>query len=86
STGACSTPPSPAVRNHRIAVRLALEWVSALHRISQVYGYLSFNDFLGNPHQHRWCASWGAYQLPNRAVAHGFIYDTKTPPAYIKRT
>ncbi|MGA8615726.1 MAG: hypothetical protein WB760_29405, partial [Xanthobacteraceae bacterium] len=34
STGACSTPPSPAVRNHRIAVRLALEWVSALHRIS----------------------------------------------------
>ncbi|MGA8616456.1 MAG: hypothetical protein WB760_33125, partial [Xanthobacteraceae bacterium] len=34
STGACSTPPSPAVRNHRIAVRLALDWVSALHRIS----------------------------------------------------
>src|SRR5208282_786639 len=34
STGACSTPPSPAVRNHRIAVRLALEWASALHRIS----------------------------------------------------
>jgi hypothetical protein len=33
STGALSTPPSPAVRNHRIAVRLALETVSALHRI-----------------------------------------------------
>src|SRR5450759_1395976 len=33
STGAVSTPPSPAVRNHRIAVRLALESVSALHRI-----------------------------------------------------
>jgi hypothetical protein len=30
-----STPPSPAVRNHRIAVRLALETVSALHRIPQ---------------------------------------------------
>jgi len=35
STGAVSTPPSPAVRNHRIAVRLALESVSALHRIPQ---------------------------------------------------
>ena len=35
STGARSTPPSPAVRNHRIAVRLALESVSALHRIPQ---------------------------------------------------
>jgi hypothetical protein len=35
STGALSTPPSPAVRNHRIAVRLALESVSALHRIPQ---------------------------------------------------
>ena len=33
STGVPSTPPSPAVRNHRIAVRLALETVSALHRI-----------------------------------------------------
>jgi hypothetical protein len=31
-----STPPSPAVRNHRIAVRLALETVSALHRIPQL--------------------------------------------------
>src|SRR5450432_4680099 len=35
STGALSTPPSPAVRNHRIAVRLALESLSALHRIPQ---------------------------------------------------
>jgi hypothetical protein len=35
STGAISTPPSPAVRNHRIAVRLALEPVSALNRIPQ---------------------------------------------------
>jgi hypothetical protein len=35
STGVLSTPPSPAVRNHRIAVRLALETVSALHRIPQ---------------------------------------------------
>src|ERR1035437_4382970 len=33
STGAISTLPSPAVRNHRIAVRLALEPVSALHRV-----------------------------------------------------
>ena len=33
STGARSTPPSPAVRNHRIAVRLAVESVSALNRI-----------------------------------------------------
>ena len=33
STGAPLTPPSPAVRNHRNAVRLALESVSALHRI-----------------------------------------------------
>src|SRR5450830_1751152 len=35
STEVLSTPPSPAVRNHRIAVRLALETVSALHRIPQ---------------------------------------------------
>ena len=35
STGAPLTPPSPAVRNHRNAVRLALESVAALHRISQ---------------------------------------------------
>src|SRR5450830_1484579 len=33
STGVLSTAPSPVVRNHRIAVRLALETVSALHRI-----------------------------------------------------
>ena len=33
STGAPLTTPSPAVRNHRNAVRLALEPVSALHRI-----------------------------------------------------
>jgi hypothetical protein len=33
--GNASTPSSPAVRNHRIAVRLALETVSALHRIPQ---------------------------------------------------
>jgi len=39
STGAISTPPSPAVRNHRIAVRLALEPVSALHRVPQLWGY-----------------------------------------------
>jgi hypothetical protein len=35
STGALATPLSPAVRNHRIAVRLAVESVSALHRIPQ---------------------------------------------------
>ena len=28
-------PPSPTVRNHRNAVRLALESMSALHRIPQ---------------------------------------------------
>ena len=33
STGARSTPPSPAVRNHRIALRLAPESVSALQWI-----------------------------------------------------
>jgi hypothetical protein len=36
STGATPKPPSPAVRNHRNAVRLALESVSALRRIPQV--------------------------------------------------
>lgn len=36
STGAPPTPPpSPAVRDHRNAVRLALESVSASHRIPQ---------------------------------------------------
>jgi hypothetical protein len=35
STGVLSTPPSPAVRNHRIAVRLALKAVSALHWVPQ---------------------------------------------------
>ena len=37
STGASPTPPSPAVRNHRIAVRLALESVSAFHWISHFF-------------------------------------------------
>src|SRR6202165_3684821 len=41
STGALSTPPSPAVRNHRTAVRIALETVSALHRISQRWQLLA---------------------------------------------
>jgi hypothetical protein len=36
ATGASSTPPSPAVRNHRIAARLAPESVSALHRIPHI--------------------------------------------------
>jgi hypothetical protein len=63
-----------------------VEAIAKEEKFLWVYGYLSFNDFLGNPHQHRWCASWGAYQLPNAATAHGFIYDLKTPPDYIKRT
>jgi hypothetical protein len=63
-----------------------VEAIAKEEKFLWVYGYLSFNDFLGNPHQHRWCASWGAYQLPNGATAHGFIYDLKTPPDYIKRT
>src|SRR5208282_1916075 len=56
STGASSTPPSHAVRNHRIAVRLALEWVSALHRISHAsrcnncYGRF-FGSNLAAPHR-----------------------------------
>jgi len=57
STGVLSTPPSPAVRNHRIAVRLALETVSALHRIPHqkvshqlalVYRIAIFDSFLNN--------------------------------------
>jgi hypothetical protein len=63
-----------------------VEAIAKEEKFLWVYGYLSFNDFLGNPHQHRWCASWGAYQLPNGATAHGFIYDLKTPPEYTKRT
>src|SRR5258708_27752762 len=41
STGVPSMPPSPTVRNHRNAVRLALESVSALHRIPQRTGILA---------------------------------------------
>jgi hypothetical protein len=59
STEVLSTPPSPAVRNHRIAVRLALETVSALHRIphrwTNVNVYVDFMDSIG-PYLSRYTA------------------------------
>ena len=49
STGAPLTLPSPAVRNHRNAVRLALESVSALNRIPQTVGTKSSVDHTASP-------------------------------------
>jgi hypothetical protein len=53
-----------------------------------IYGRVMFKDFVGNPHEQRWCAKWQGYapQPDGSLAAIGFVYDSATPPEYTKRT
>jgi hypothetical protein len=80
STGAISTPPSPAVRNHRIAVRLALESVSALNRIphlsTTIAGYVA--DMFGAAVVFLFLGSVGAFGL---LLVLALMPETREAPA-----
>jgi hypothetical protein len=49
------------------------------------YGYLSYQDFLGNPHQFRFCARWEAVNATGQPP-RGFILDSNTPKVYLQRS
>ena len=73
-------------------IRLKADEISAIEDESEylwVFGYLAYRDFLGNPHEMRFCAKWEAYG-PTRAdgskVPLGFVYESEIPPAYTRKT
>jgi hypothetical protein len=51
-----------------------------------VFGYLSFNDVIGNPHETRFCARWEAFHPQPDGPKSMFIYDERTPISYSRKT
>jgi hypothetical protein len=49
-----------------------------------VFGFIRFKDFLGEPHDVRFCLKWAVH--PQRGERHAFVWDDGTPPEYTKRT
>ena len=47
------------------------------------YGYLKYLDFMGTPHETKFCAKWLGIH-PYFGTAIGFVYDADTPSDYIK--
>jgi hypothetical protein len=47
-----------------------------------VFGFIGFNDFLGDPHEVGFCVKWVPHPKDSRG---GFVYDTDTPPVYTRR-
>jgi hypothetical protein len=81
----------PAALNNYV-IRLKPDEITATEEESKhlwVFGYLDYRDFIGNPHQMRFCAKWQPYG-PTRAdgtrLALGFVYDSETPPEYSRKT
>ncbi|MGB7102148.1 MAG: hypothetical protein WBD95_25725 [Xanthobacteraceae bacterium] len=48
-----------------------------------IFGFISFNDFLGEPHQIRICGKWAVFP---GGVRGGIVWDSETPAEYTKRT
>jgi hypothetical protein len=51
-----------------------------------LYGYISFEDRLGERHESRFCARWVVYKVGVANTPTGFVYDSRTPPEYTRRT
>ncbi|HVX79439.1 MAG TPA: hypothetical protein VHB49_25160, partial [Bradyrhizobium sp.] len=53
-----------------------------------VYGFLSYADFMGEPHELRFCAKWQRYakQADGAMKPMGFVYDSETPQTYTRNT
>jgi hypothetical protein len=48
-----------------------------------IYGFLRYTDFLGKPHEFRFCKRWLAYQFPGGPPG-GFVSDSDTPAEYTR--
>jgi hypothetical protein len=79
--------PSPVnIRNYFI--RLTTDERDAIKDEKKslwLYGYISFEDRLGERHQSRFCARWVVYKSLGNTPT-GFVYDSRTPPDYTRRT
>lgn len=50
-----------------------------------IFGFINYKDFLGNPHESRFCIKWAS--IPQRDGGPvGFVWDDETPPEYTRRT
>jgi hypothetical protein len=58
--------------------------VAAEARFFWLYGFLKYQDFLGFPHEVRFCARWEAVNASGQP--RGFVLDTNTPKAYLQRS
>ena len=77
--------------NFRLPIKLLPEEVAAIEDETAflwVFGFLSYADFMGEPHESRFCAKWVRYGVqPDGSLKPiGFIYDSETPPAYTRQT
>jgi hypothetical protein len=73
------------VRNFFVV--LTSEQLSNMQRIETshrlwVYGFIAFTDFLGNPHESRFCQRWQV--APIMGGPTGFVSDSETPPEYTR--
>jgi hypothetical protein len=50
-----------------------------------VFGFIGFKDFLGEPHEVRFCLKWSIRREAERGP-FGFVWDDETPSEYTKRT
>ena len=50
-----------------------------------IFGYLSYKDFLNEPHEVRFCMKWRPFREGENAP-FGFVWDSETPAEYTKRT
>jgi hypothetical protein len=50
-----------------------------------IYGFLTYQDFLGTAHEMRFCAKWAVVN-PGGDNTWGFVLDTNTPKIYVQRT
>jgi hypothetical protein len=51
-----------------------------------IFGFLSYRDFVGQPHEARFCIKWNPDREGKTTGAFGFVWDSETPAEYTKRT
>jgi hypothetical protein len=69
-------------------ITLTADQLSALNASQQflfVYGYIAFNDFLGKPHEVRFCTKWAIFREGEKGP-FGFVWDHEIPKDYTKTT
>jgi hypothetical protein len=49
------------------------------------YGFIAYRDFLGEPHEVRFCIKWAPFREGENGP-FGFVWDSETPAEYIKKT